>query len=488
LYIERRVKVQLGVFGVIAVAAAAVMAFGYANLPTVWFGVGRYTVTLQLPQAAGLYPRANVTYRGTEVGEVEDVTLTDTEVTALLSLDSNVVIPSDVDAEVHSVSAIGEQYVALLPRRADASPLRNGDVIPLDRTSVPPDINTLLDATNRGLEAIPQDNLRTAVDEAYTAVGGLGPEIARLIQASTTLARDGRTNLDAVTSLVDQAAPVLNSQTDTAESIRQWAAQIADLTGQLQSSDSAVSDLLRTGGPAADQATQLIHRLRPTLPILLANLISVGQVALDYHAGLEQILVLVPGGPAGAAAGFLPNDTMPKPYKGQYLNLNLNLNLPPPCTTGFLPASQRRAPSLVDSPPRPEGDLYCRVPVDSPFFVRGARNIPCATVPGKRAPTAAMCESDEQFVPLNDGTNWKGDPNATLSGQDVPQFPPQSAPDSAGQAAAIPAAPPEPIAAAQYDPATGAYIGPDGKAYVQSDLARSASPQTWQSMLTPPTG
>jgi phospholipid/cholesterol/gamma-HCH transport system substrate-binding protein len=64
------------------------------------------------------------------------------------------------------------------------------------------------------------------------------------------------------------------------------------------------------------------------------------------------------------------------------------------------------------------------VPQDSPFNVRGARNIPCETKPGKRAPTAAMCESDEQYVPLNDGYNWKGDPNATNTGQPIPQLPP----------------------------------------------------------------
>jgi phospholipid/cholesterol/gamma-HCH transport system substrate-binding protein len=52
----------------------------------------------------------------------------------------------------------------------------------------------------------------------------------------------------------------------------------------------------------------------------------------------------------------------------------------------------------------------------APFDVRGARNLPCITVPGKRAPTAKMCESNEYYVPLNDGYNWRGDPNATLSG------------------------------------------------------------------------
>ena len=63
--------------------------------------------------------------------------------------------------------------------------------------------------------------------------------------------------------------------------------------------------------------------------------------------------------------------------------------------------------------------------------VRGAKNTPCVTRPGKRAPTVKMCESDEQYVPLNDGDNWKGDPNATLSGQDIPQLPPGLAAGSA---------------------------------------------------------
>jgi phospholipid/cholesterol/gamma-HCH transport system substrate-binding protein len=107
------------------------------------------------------------------------------------------------------------------------------------------------------------------------------------------------------------------------------------------------------------------------------------------------------------------------------------------------------------------------------------------TVPGKRAPTAKMCESNEQYVPLNDGLNWKGDPNATLSGQPVPQLAPGSAP--APDAPQGPA--PPPVAAVQYDPATGKYIGPDGKVYTQTDLAQSApKEQTWQSMLTPPAG
>ena len=475
--LDRRMKIQLALFTVIALVAMGMMGLHFMKLPAKLFGVGRYTVTVQLPQAGGLYSGGNVTYRGTEVGRVDSVRLTPAGVDAVLSLKSGIDVPSDLRAEVHSQSAIGEQYVALLPRSGDARPLRDGDVITLADTSVPPNVNTLLADANAGLQAIPRDNLETVVDESYTAVGGLGPELSRIVDGSTDLAIEARRHLDPLITLIDQSQPVLDSQTRTTAAIQAWAAQVATVTTQLQTQDQTVARVVDDGGATADSVRQLVDRVKPTLPIVLANLVSVGQVAVTYHDHIEQLLVLFPAVISAGQAGLVANLDTRQDYKGQYLSFNLNINLPPPCTTGFLPAQQQRSAVFEDAPERPPGDLYCRVPQDSPLNVRGAHNIPCATKPGKRAPTAAMCDSDETYVPLNDGFNWKGDPNATTSGQPVPQLPPGAGP---------PAAPPA-LAAAEYDPATGGYIGPDGRSYTQADLAKGApADRTWQTMLLPP--
>lgn len=158
-----------------------------------------------------------------------------------------------------------------------------------------------------------------------------------------------------------------------------------------------------------------------------------------------------------------------------------------PCTTGFLPIQQQRAASYEDYPDAPKGDIYCRVPQDSVLNVRGAHNLPCETRPGKRAPTVKLCESDQTYVPLNEGFNWKGDPNATYSGQGVPQFRPGEEPPGQVPPPSPPGPLPPPIAAVQYDPATGMYMGPDGRMYTQTDPAVGTKKgQTWQSMLMPP--
>lgn len=462
---------QLAVFAVISVIGGSIMGFGYMRLPEMLFGIGHYRVTVELANAAGLYPTGNVTYRGVEVGRIKDVTLTPRGVAAVLALDSAVPIPKDLDAHVHSESAIGEQYVELVPRSGDGPTLRNGDVIAADRTSIPPDISKLLDATDKGLMAIPRDNLRTVVDESYAAFGGLGPELARLVKGSTKLAIDARTNLDSITNLIDNSRPLMQSQVDTSDEIQRWAASIASVSEQLKSRDSELVSLVKNGPGSSAQARELFDRLQPTLPILLTNLVSVADVGVTYSAGLEQLLVLVPSlVEVLQAAGTAAHNTK-QGMRGAYLSFNLNVNLPPPCMTGYLPAQQARVSAHEDYPDRPEGELYCRIPQDAMFNVRGARNLPCETRPGKRAPTVAMCESDEEYVPLNDGFNWKGDPNATITGQDIPQFPPGV------------------VGVAEYNPATGTYVGPDGVMRRQSNLAKGAQQgQSLESMLVPQAG
>ncbi|MDZ7886430.1 MAG: MlaD family protein [Mycobacterium sp.] len=487
MHLTKRIKLQLAIFGIISLVAAAVMTFGYVKLPAM-FGLGRYLVTMELPTSGGLYPTANVTYRGTQVGKVSSVSLQPNgRVRAELSLDSGVAIPANLSAEVHSQSALGEQYVALLPRDDTSPPLSNGDVIGLKDTSVPPPVDELLDSANRGLQAIPHDNLKTTIDESYLAVGGLGPELARIVRSSTTLASGAQDSLDSIITLVDESKPLLDAQIETGADIRAWAAQLATITGQLRDEDAAVAGVLETAGHAAEEARQLIERLSPTVPVLLANLVTLGQVAVTYHDGIEQLLVLLPQGVSMAQGGIVANHNTQQDYKGSYLDFNLNINLPPPCTTGFLPASQRRTPAQTDAPDRPDGALYCRIPQDAGQNVRGARNIPCVTRPGKRAPTVALCESDEQYVPLNDGTNWKGDPNATISGQGIPQLPTGAVPSDGSEGPpTAPAPTPGPaLAVAQYDPKTGTYLAPDGHVYTQADLASDAKGATWQTMLLP---
>ena len=126
--LTRFVRNQLIIFTIASIVGVAVMVFAYMQVPTL-LGVGRITVKLELPAAGGLYRFGNVTYRGVQIGKVTDVKLTENGAEATLSLDTSPKIPADLQAEVRSVSAVGEQYVDLRPRTDSGPYLQDGSVI-----------------------------------------------------------------------------------------------------------------------------------------------------------------------------------------------------------------------------------------------------------------------------------------------------------------------------------------------------------------------
>ena len=65
MHLTRKTWIQIAVLSLVAIVAGAVMVFNFMGLPAMLFGIGQYKVSIQLPEAGGLYPRANVTYRGT---------------------------------------------------------------------------------------------------------------------------------------------------------------------------------------------------------------------------------------------------------------------------------------------------------------------------------------------------------------------------------------------------------------------------------------
>ena len=124
--IDRLTKIQLGIFALITVITLTVMGIYYLRVPAA-LGIGTYGVSADFVAGGGLYKNANVTYRGVAVGRVESVGLNPNGVTAEMRLNSGTPIPSNVTATVKSVSAIGEQYIDLVPP-ANSSPakLSNG--------------------------------------------------------------------------------------------------------------------------------------------------------------------------------------------------------------------------------------------------------------------------------------------------------------------------------------------------------------------------
>jgi phospholipid/cholesterol/gamma-HCH transport system substrate-binding protein len=349
-----------------------------------------------------LYRTSNVTYRGIQIGRVTKVEPTKNGVKATLSIDSRYKIPVDVSANVHSVSAIGEQYLDLVSTGNPGKFLSPGQTI--TKGTVPSEIGPALDAANRGLSALPKAKIASLLDETAQAVGGLGPALQRLVDSTQSIVGDFQANISDVNDIVENSAPIIDSQVDSGDSIQRWSHNLNVLIAQAAHNDQHVQSILSKAAPTADQVNQVFSDVRESLPQTLANLEIVADMLKRYNKGLEQLLVFLPeiSSVAQSAVASSPGSVL--------LDFNLSINNPPPCLTGFLPASQWRSPADTSMAPLPTG-TYCKIPKDTPAnVVRGARNYPCVDVPGKRAATPQECRDNKPYVPL--GTNpWYGDPN-----------------------------------------------------------------------------
>jgi phospholipid/cholesterol/gamma-HCH transport system substrate-binding protein len=410
--LSRFVRIQLAIFAIVGIIGVIAMIFFYVQAPTL-LGIGRITVKLELPTTGGLYRFSNVTYRGVQVGKVTAVALTANGAEATLSLGTSPKIPANLHAcperpgppnqcgaYVLSVSAVGEQYVDLRPGTDSGPFLQDGSRIAADDTTkdditIPQAVGPMLDQVSALVKSVPKNKLGQLLDESFQAFNGAGYDLGSLVDASSRISSDANRIADNTRTLVEDSGPLLAAQAQTGDSIRKWAHSLAGISDVLTTDDARIRTILETGPGALDEASRLFAQIKPTLPVLLANLTTIGQIGVTYHPSLEQILVLLPASVAYEQTAQGAN--WPDGWaRGDFA---LTVDDPPICRVGFLPQHLWRSPSDTSDIDTPNG-MYCKLPQDSPLAVRGARNYPCMGHPGKRAPTVEICNSDKPYMPL----------------------------------------------------------------------------------------
>lgn len=129
--------------------------------------------------------------------------------------------------------------------------------------------------------------------------------------------------------------------------------------------------MLSEGGAAAREMDGLLRDLEPTLPVALANLVTVNQVVTPRLTAVEQLLVTFP---RMISSGFTGT-----PGDG-YGHINLQLaGEPQPCRKGYLdPDRWRRGNDLTDGP------IYTKAHCASgaPYNMRGSKYAPEFGSPG----------------------------------------------------------------------------------------------------------
>jgi phospholipid/cholesterol/gamma-HCH transport system substrate-binding protein len=366
-------RLRLGVFGILAVGLVIVAGIDYVGFPQRYLGQA-YVVEVNLPQSGGIFPNAEVTIRGVPVGRVQSLQLTPDGVQASLRIDKGVRIPQATLVRIEDLSAVGEQYVNLLPQRAGGPFLAAGDALPVTAASTPLDFTTLLVDLNRLATSIGTDQLHTVVAELGTAFGNSGPDLARILVHARSLVDALAKAQPSTDRLLGASGSVLGTQADLSGQLRRLSVGLDRLSESVAEVDPSLRQILEQGQATLAATTALLEQNQANVGVLLGNVLTVGQVvaAPVRLAGLNTQLVLLPRIVQGTF-DIQPGDGYAR--LGAVIDTSQAV-----CTDGYqssgTPPVEATTMSIVPGNPAMRANLnaYCAMKPSSGIDVRGAAN------------------------------------------------------------------------------------------------------------------
>ena len=251
--------------GLATIAAGAVVALLVGFFTFVSLGTRSYTA--MLAQTAGLRAGEDVEVYGIPKGKVKSIELAGDVVRVRFVLDKDIDLGNRTTAAVKVATLLGTHYLAVTPGGSGRA-----DTIPLARTSVPFNLQDVLEKGTANLEKLDPELLARALTEA-----------------SKTL-----------TATNDQIGPALTGIARLSEAVQNRSDQTGDLlaaargvTSQLSASSSDIVALMRQANLVISEITRrrdAIHTLLVETTTLAGNLAGIiEQTKADMGPALRQL-------------------------------------------------------------------------------------------------------------------------------------------------------------------------------------------------------
>jgi virulence factor Mce-like protein len=341
--ITRRTKLQLIAFAVVAVLGMSYLGFKYVGLDRVVLGTG-YDVAADFKDSGGIFVNAEVTYRGVAVGRVSDMKLINDGVRVVLTMEPGAdKIPASTKAMVATRSAVGEQYILLQPDNDKGPYLKDGSVIPKNRTSIPVPVQELLLNLDKLVGSLDQENLRIVVNELGKAFAGSGDDLGRLIDNGNLLLARAEQSLPQTLKLITDGQTVLATQNANRSAIREWASGLRQVTDTLVQIDPDLRQLVVNAPNAAGAIQQLVDNAGPGLGSLVRNLDILNKVTIPRLNGVEQMLITYPDVVSGGFSVVRNDSGVMRAHFG----LVLNSDDPHACISGYRSTASTPSPGAV---------------------------------------------------------------------------------------------------------------------------------------------
>lgn len=256
----------------------------------------RYSVYAEFGDAGGVFTNQEVTYRGITVGQVGDMEVTEDGVKIELKIlkDFDQIPKEDIEARVMFKSAVGEQFVDLLPGSDEGPYLAEDDVIPREQTSIPVSTQALLTSLEGVLRGVPPEDLKGAIDALGVGLTGRGPDIATILESTATLAELFAERSPEVQNLLRNGTKVGGEFVDSREDFAQAVEQLVIVSESLAGSRADLERLLRGSNTSSDELVRLLNEYETGVNEFIREFAIVNDIQARHADDLNELFLFLP--------------------------------------------------------------------------------------------------------------------------------------------------------------------------------------------------
>ena len=259
------------------------------------------TITAYFPTATGIYPGDDVRVAGVKVGTIASIEPRGTQAKMTMHVDRDVPIPAEAKAVIIAQNLVAARYVQLTPAYRNTGPtMRDGAVIPADRTAVPVEWDEVKAQLMRlSTELGPNSNVSTPsvarfIDSAANALQGNGDKLRQTLAQLAGVGRILASGSGNIADIIKNLQTFVTALRDSNQQIVQFENRLATLTSVLDDSrsdlDAALSDL----SVAIGEVQRFIAGSRDQTSEQVQRLANVTQNLVDHRMDLENVLHIAP--------------------------------------------------------------------------------------------------------------------------------------------------------------------------------------------------
>jgi phospholipid/cholesterol/gamma-HCH transport system substrate-binding protein len=359
---RERDPIRIGMVSIIGLGILFVFVFELKKLP---FIARSYKLTAEFADAAGLIPDNEVRVAGIKVGRVSKVELGSDRVFVSMAIARGVKIPNDATAEISLKTILGTKFVVINATGSGAS-LKEGDRIPLDRTTIPFEIYQIGNTAVDLLTDVNGKQLNQAFDALADATADPKRNLAGTLHgAAKVLETLGgkRGSIEEIITKGEQILATLDSSSPAIEAIIEHSNVVMEVLARRR---ATVRTLLQNTDRLAAQLGGLLRDKRPQLDTILDDLHATLKIVDASLGQLEEALRII--GPSSEAFARIT-------HNGRWASICTmaveGQLLPPPLPSNIEIGTGTGSSGPVDCPVASEASESSASPASSARTARG---------------------------------------------------------------------------------------------------------------------